>query len=86
VIDKDCGHGEDMLTLYVDSQETAENIKHLFQTEVYKFIGKMYKNGRNQVLQNIFPLVSFDKKWASQELYDLFGFDDKEREYVRNYR
>lgn len=86
VIDKDCGHGEDMLTLYVDDQITAENIKHLFQTEVYKFIGRMYKNGRNQVLQNIFPLVSFDKKWTSEELYDLFGFTTEEREYAKNYR
>lgn len=86
VIDKDCGHGEDMLTLYVEDQQTAENIKHLFQTEAYKFIGRMYKNGRNQVLQNIFPLVSFSKKWTSDELYDLFGFTDEEREYARNYR
>jgi hypothetical protein len=86
VIDKNCGHGEDMLTLYVSDQTIAENIKHLFQTEVYKFIGRMYKNGRNQVLQNIFPIVSFDKKWTSDELYDLFGFTLEEREYARNYR
>ena len=85
VVDNDCGHGEDMLTLYVDNQKTANNIKHLFQTEVYKFIGKMYKNGRNQVLQNIFPLVDFSKKWTNEELYDLFGFTAEEREYARNY-
>jgi len=75
-----------MLTLYVPDQKTAENVKHLFQTEVYKFIGRMYKNGRNQVLQNIFPIVSFDKKWTSDELYDLFGFTTEEREYARRYR
>lgn len=86
VIDKDCGHGEDMLTIYVSDEETAKNIKHLFQTDVYKFIGRMYKNGRNQVLQDIFPIVSFSKKWSSDELFDLFGFTENEREYARNYR
>jgi hypothetical protein len=86
VVDKDCGHGEDMLSLYVDSEKTAKNIKDLFQTEAFKFIGKMYKNGRNQVLQNIFPVVSFDKKWTSDELFDLFGFTEEEKEYARSYR
>lgn len=86
VIDKDCGHGEDMLSLYVENEQIAKNIKHLFQTEVYKFIGRMYKSGRNQVLQNIFPVVCFDKQWTSEELYDLFEFSPQEREYARIYR
>ena len=86
VVDNNCGHGEDMLTLYVADNATANNIKHLFETDVYKFIGKMYKSGRNQMLQNIFPLVAFNKKWTSDELFDLFDFTEKEREYARNYR
>lgn len=86
VVDNNCGHGEDMLTLYVDDEKSALNIKSLFQTEAYKFIGKMYKNGRNQVLQNIFPVVDYSKNWTSEELFDLFGFTEEEKEHARNYR
>lgn len=85
VVDKDCGHGEDMLSLYVDNEQTALNIQKIFQTDAFKFIGKMYKNGRNQVLQNIFPVVDFNKSWTSEELFDMFGFTEEEKEHARNY-
>ena len=85
VVDKDCGHGEDMLSLYVDDEQTALNIQKIFQTDAFKFIGKMYKNGRNQVLQNIFPVVDFSKSWTSDELLAMFGLTEEEKEHARNY-
>lgn len=82
VIDNNCGHGEDMFSLYVQDQSTAENIKKLFNTKLYKFIGKLYKSGRNQPLQNLFPIVDFNKEWTNEELFDHFGFTQDEREYI----
>ena len=85
VVDKDCGHGEDMLTLYVNNQQTALNIKALFQTKMYKFIGMMYKSGRNQVLQGIFPSVDFSKTWTDEKLYKLFKLTQQESDYIESY-
>lgn len=86
VIDNNCGHGEDMFSLYVDDKATADNIKKLFNTQLYKFIGKMYKNGRNQPLQNLFPVVDFTRTWTDHELNDYFGFTQEEREYIANFK
>ena len=86
VVDNNCGHGEDMLSLYVADQQTANNIKALFNTQLYKFIGKLYKSGRNQPLQNLFPILDFTKMWTDDELNDHFGFTDEEREYIANFK
>lgn len=82
VVDNNCGHGEDMLSLYVDDQKTASNIKVLFNTRFYKFIGMLYKNGRNQPLQNLFPMVDFTKVWTDKELYAHFGLTQEEIDYI----
>jgi len=84
VIDKECGHGEDMLSLYVTNQSTAKNIKKLFNTKLYKFIGKLYKNGRNQPLQNLFPLVDFNVGWTDDELYKHFKLTKQEIAYIES--
>lgn len=86
VVDNNCGHGEDMLSLYVTDQQTADNIKTLFNTQLYKFIGKLYKSGRNQPLQNLFPIVDFTKKWTDADLNDHFGFTQEERDYIANFK
>jgi len=86
VIDNNCGHGEDMFSLYVDNEQIANNIKQIFNTSLYKFIGKLYKNGRNQPLQNLFPVVDFTKAWTDQELYNYFGFTQQECEYIANFK
>jgi len=82
VVDNNCGHGEDMLSLYVRDQNTANNIKALFNTKLYKFIGKLYKSGRNQPLQNLFPVLDFTKVWTDKELYKHFGFTKEECDYI----
>ena len=82
VIDNNCGHGEDMLSLYVADEDTAKNIKAVFNTKFYKFIGKLYKNGRNQPLQNLFPVVDFTRTWTNNELYELVGLTQEEIDYV----
>jgi hypothetical protein len=82
VIDNNCGHGEDMLSLYVADENTAKNIKALFNTKFYKFIGKLYKNGRNQPLQNLFPVVDFTKTWTDADLYKLVKLTQEEIDYV----
>jgi SAM-dependent methyltransferase len=82
VIDNNCGHGEDMLSLYVKNEDTAKNIKAVFNTKFYKFIGKLYKNGRNQPLQNLFPVVDFTRTWTDSELYQLVGLTQEEIDYV----
>ena len=86
VIDNNCGHGEDMFSLYVADQQTAKNIKSLFNTTLYKFIGKLYKNGRNQPLQNLFPIVDFSRLWTDDELYDHFRLTQQERDYIANFK
>lgn len=86
VVDHNCGHGEDMLSLYVADQTTANNIKTLFNTQLYKFIGKLYKNGRNQPLQNLFPVMDFSRAWTDSELNDHFNFTQEEREYIANFK
>lgn len=87
VIDKDCGHGEDMLSIYVDDGSIAKNIQKIFSTKLYRFIGKMYKNGRNQPLQNIFPKIDFSKTWKDEELYKHFGLTEEEIKYIEsNYK
>lgn len=86
VVDNNCGHGEDMLSLYVDDQKTANNIKAIFNTQLYKFIGKLYKSGRNQPLQNLFPVLDFTKTWTNAELYDYFQFSEQERDYIANFK
>jgi len=82
VINNNCGHGEDMLSLYVADEDTAKNIKAVFNTKFYKFIGKLYKNGRNQPLQNLFPIVDFTRTWTDTELYQLVGLTQDEIDYV----
>jgi len=82
VINNNCGHGEDMLSLYVADEDTAKNIKAVFNTKFYKFIGKLYKNGRNQPLQNLFPVVDFTRTWNDAELYQLVGLTQEEIGYV----
>ena len=82
VIDNNCGHGEDMLSLYVADENTAKNIKALFNTKFYKFIGKLYKNGRNQPLQNLFPVMDFTKTWTDADLYKLVKLTQEEIDYV----
>ncbi len=71
-----------MLSLYVADQQTALNIKSLFNTRFYKFIGMLYKSGRNQPLQNLFPIVDFTKVWSDQELYAHFKLTQEEIEYI----
>jgi len=83
VINNNCGHGEDMLSLYVADEDTAKNIKAVFTTKFYKFIGKLYKNGRNQPLQNLFPVVDFTRTWNDAELYQLVGLTQEEIDYVK---
>lgn len=82
VIDCNCGHGEDMLSLYVSDQQTAENIKTLFNTKFYKFIGRLYRNGRNQPLQNLFPVMDYTKVWTDAELYAHFNLTQEEIDYI----
>jgi site-specific DNA-methyltransferase (adenine-specific) len=82
VVDNNCGHGEDMLSLYVTDQKVANNIKALFNTRFYKFIGMLYKNGRNQPLQNLFPILDFTKVWTDSELYAHFGLTQEEIDYI----
>jgi len=82
VIDNNCGHGEDMLSLYVADEDSAKNIKAVFNTKFYKFIGKLYKNGRNQPLQNLFPIVDFTRTWTDIELYQLVDLTPEEVDYV----
>ena len=84
VIDNNCGHGEDMLSLYVADEDTAKNIKAIFNTKFYKFIGKLYKNGRNQPLQNLFPVVDFTRTWTDTELYQLVGLEQEEIDYIED--
>jgi tRNA1(Val) A37 N6-methylase TrmN6 len=86
VVDNNCGHGEDMLSLYVADQKIADNIKTVFNTQLYKFIGKLYKSGRNQPLQNLFPIVDFTRTWTDDELNDHFGFTQEERDYIANFK
>jgi hypothetical protein len=52
--------------------------------EFYKFIGKLYKNGRNQPLQNLFPVVDFARTWTDSELYQLVGLTQEEIDYVES--
>lgn len=82
VVDNNCGHGEDMLSLYVKDEKTALNIKSLFNTRFYKFIGILYKSGRNQPLQNLFPVMDFTKVWTDAELYAHFGLTQEEIDYI----
>ena len=82
VVDNNCGHGEDMLSLYVKDEKTALNIKSLFNTRFYKFIGMLYKSGRNQPLQNLFPVMDFSKVWTDAELYAHFGLTQEEIDYI----
>lgn len=84
VISNNCGHGADMLTLYVDSKTTAENIQHLFNTKTYRFIGRLYKSGRNQPLQDLFPVVDYDRRWTDQELYKLFRLNKQECQLIES--
>jgi len=82
VIDNNCGHGEDMLSLYVADEDTAKNIKALFNTKFYKFIGKLYKNGRNQPLQNLFPIIDFTLTWTDTKLYKLVKLTQEEIDHI----
>lgn len=84
VIDCNCGHGEDMFSIYVNDEKTALNIRNLFNTHFYKFIGMLYKSGRNQPLQNLFPLVDFNRTWTDQELYSHFALTGEEIEYIQS--
>jgi len=84
VIDNNCGHGEDMLSLYVKDEGTAKNIKAIFNTKFYKFIGKLYKNGRNQPLQNLFPVIDFTCTWTDDKLYQLFALTKEEIDHIES--
>lgn len=84
VIDNNCGHGEDMLSLYVEDEDTAKNIKAIFNTKFYKFIGKLYKNGRNQPLQNLFPVIDFTCIWTDDKLYQLFALTKEEIDHIES--
>lgn len=84
VIDNNCGHGEDMLSLYVSDEATAKNIKLIFNTKFYKFIGKLYKNGRNQPLQNLFPVIDFTRAWTDAELYKLAKLTQEEIDHIES--
>jgi hypothetical protein len=84
VIDNNCGHGEDMLSLYVEDEDTAKNIKAIFNTKFYKFIGKLYKNGRNQPLQNLFPVIDFTRTWTNDKLYQLFALTKEEIDHIES--
>jgi hypothetical protein len=86
VVDNECGHGEDMFTVYCSNQTSALNIANVLRSDAYKFIGRFYKSGRNQILQGVFPVVDFNKQWTTNELFDLFGFTDEEKEYARLFR
>lgn len=84
VVANNCGHGADMLTLYVADKITAQNIQKLFNTKMYKFIGKLYKNGRNQPLQDLFPIVDFNRVWTDAELYKQFKLTQEEIDYIES--
>ena len=82
VVDKDCGHGEDMFTLYVGSELEANSIKSVLQSKLYKFIGKLYRYGRGLQIQGIFPTVDFTKTWTDEEMYNYFGLSQEEINYI----
>ena len=82
---KDCGPGESVFCVYVEDEATAKNIYDMFRTDAYKFIGKLYKCGRNIRLKGEIPQVDYTRSWSSDELFDHFGFTEAEREYARSY-
>jgi hypothetical protein len=83
VVDKDCGHSADMMTIYTKTKSEALNIQKVFQSDTFKFIGKLYKSGRNQPLQNIFPVLDFSETWTDDEIQDALGFNKDEKTFIK---
>ena len=81
-IDNDCNVSEDLNYIVFDSLNEAQNALNVMKSKLYRYIGKMYRSGRNMGGFNTFPCMDFKKSWTDQEIYDYFGLTQEEIDYI----
>lgn len=69
-----------------DDMQTANNVVSYMETKFFHFmvsIMKLTQNAMQGVYCNV-PMQDFSKPWTDEELYDKYGLDLFEREYIES--
>ncbi|MFA6825187.1 MAG: Eco57I restriction-modification methylase domain-containing protein [Bacteroidales bacterium] len=68
------------------NREEAENVVKYMATKFFRFLVGIRKNkNMTQDTYKYAPLISFDKCWADDDLYRLFGLDTNDIEYIEKH-
>jgi len=67
--------------------EQAKNIKSFLTSKLYRFfVDEVKSSGFNFAPWALLPMLSENKKWTDEEIYDYFKLTDEERKYVNNHK
>jgi hypothetical protein len=82
-LDKDCNFNEDIVYISVNSKKEGKNLVSLMKRNLFLYINKQYRQGRNlgHCLKFI-PAVDLSRTWTDQELYEHFGLTEEEIDYI----
>jgi site-specific DNA-methyltransferase (adenine-specific) len=77
--------GRAAIQINVSSLQEAKNVKSFMSSKLYRFLVETTKTG-GFILKPIgnLPLLSFNKTWTDQEIFDFFGLSNEEIQYVQH--
>ena len=81
-VDRFCNVSEDLLYIICDTKKDAITAENIFKTKLYRYIGFMYRKGRNMSGFSVLPEVDLTRNWTDAELYEHFGLTQEEIDYI----
>jgi hypothetical protein len=84
-VSNDCNITEDVAYIPVSCEEEGKNAIKVLNSKLFKYIGALYRTGRNLGLAIKFlPKLDFSKVWTDQEIYDHFSLTQEEIDYIES--
>ena len=84
-IDSDCSVTEDVRYILMRDQQQAQNALSAFRTTLYRYIGAMYRQGRNMGGLDMIPQLDWDQTWTDDSVAAAVGLSPEELEYASDY-
>jgi hypothetical protein len=86
VVGPGVGTSYSVVSLIVQSEDEAKNLKAYVDSKFVSFIVKCIKNNgaNSKVLFSNIPAVDLSKKWTNKDLYSHFDLTQEEIDYVEN--
>lgn len=84
-VDNNCNLTEDVRYHIVKSKKEGENLIQVLNSKLYRYLGAVYRSGRNLGLAlNFLPVVDISITWDDQKLYKQFGLSGQEIDLIES--